>query len=239
MTVPHLVVTRPPHAPTEAVTCHQAEPYEMKGLLDPKRIDREKRADADHSVMGEIARRWSPRAFQDRDVESERLLRCLEAARWSASNFNEQPWRFMVATRDDDREFARMLDCLTEPNQRWAHKAPVLMLTFAKCTYSKNGKKNRTAEHDVGLAAANLTLQATREGLVVHQMAGIDLERIRDTYDVPEDFVPVAGVALGYRGDPDTLDDDLYERELQPRSRKPLTSFVFQEEWDHPADLVR
>lgn len=211
----------------------------MTGLLDPRRIDLEKRADADHTILGEMARRWSPRGFQDRDVESEKLLRCLEAARWAPSNFNEQPWRFLVATRDDEREFARMLDCLTEGNQRWARKAPVLMLTFAKCTHTKNDEKNRTAEHDVGLAVSNLTLQATHEGLSVHQMAGIDLDRIRETYHVPDDHVPIAGIALGYRGDPDLLDDDLYERELQPRTRRRLTELVFQEEWGHPADLVR
>lgn len=208
-------------------------------LLDPTRLDQEKRANANHDIMGEIARRWSPRAFQDRDVESEKLLRCLEAARWAPSNFNEQPWRFIVATRDDEREFARMLDCLTEKNQRWAMKAPVLMLSFARRRYAKNGKENRTAEHDVGLAVENLSLQATREGLAVHQMAGIELDHIRTTYAVPDTFVPVAGIAIGYRAEPDTLPDELYENELKPRTRKALPEFVFQEEWEHPADLVR
>lgn len=211
----------------------------MGELLDPKRIDQEKRAEANHEIMGEIARRWSPRAFQDRDVESEKLLRCLEAARWAPSNFNEQPWRYLVAIRDHEREFARMLDCLTEPNQKWAKFAPVLMISFAKRTYTKNSKGNRTAEHDVGLATAQLVMQATHDGLVSHQMAGIHLDKIRETYRIPDDHVPIAAMALGYRGDPDDLPDDLHEKELQPRSRRQIEELVFQEEWGHPADLVR
>lgn len=211
----------------------------MKELLDPKRIDQEKRAEADHEVLGEIARRWSPRAFQDRDVESQKLLRCLEAARWAPSNFNEQPWRFLVMTRENERAFARMLDCLTEKNEKWAKFAPVLMISFMKKTYSKNDKPNRTAQHDVGLAVENLVLQATHEGLVTHQMAGIHLDKVRASFHVPDDYEPVAAIAIGYRGDPNDLPDDLHERELQRRSRKSLDAFVFQEEWGHPADLVR
>ena len=205
----------------------------------PDDLDAKKRATTDHEVLDVIAARWSPRAFQDRPVESEKVLRCLEAARWAPSCYNEQPWRFMVATPDDGPGFQRMLACLLEGNRKWAGEAPVLMLTFAKRTFTRGGKPNRTNEHDLGLGVAQLVLQAQAVGLHTHQMAGIDLDRIRTTYDIPDDFDPVAALALGYRAAPDRLAPDLAERERQPRGRKPLHELVFQDEWAHPADLVR
>jgi nitroreductase len=199
----------------------------------------EKPADTAYPIEELLKRRWSPRAFADRPIEPEKLLRLWEAARWSASTANQQPWHFIVATKQDEAEHTRLLSCLRENNQQWASRAPVLMVSVAKLTFDANGEPNRHALHDVGLAVANLITQATALGLGVHQMAGFYPDRVRELYGVPEGFEPVAGIVLGYPGDPDILPDDLRQRELAPRVRKPLESFVFQGAWGQISPLVR
>jgi nitroreductase len=195
----------------------------------------EKPAPTDVPIHDLLKRRWSPRAFADRPVEPETLRRLLEAARWAPSSFNEQPWAFIVATKDRPDEHAKLLGCLIEFNRSWANAAPALMLTVARQNFVKNGQPNRHAFHDVGLAIADLTVQATAEGLLVHQMAGILPDVARTTYGIPSDWEAVAGVAIGYPGDPATLSDALRERELAPRTRKPLNEFVFAGSWGTPA----
>jgi nitroreductase len=198
----------------------------------------DKRARNEHPIHDLLARRWSPRAFADRPVEPAKLRSLLEAARWAPSSFNEQPWAFVVATKDQPDEFARMLGCLVEFNQTWAKAAPVLMLTFAHLAFERNQQPNRHAYHDVGLAVANLTVQATAEGLAVHQMAGILPPKIRTTYAVPDGWDPVSAVAVGYPGDPASLPDELRKRELAPPTRKPLDAFVFSGGWGKPAPVI-
>jgi nitroreductase len=201
-----------------------------------------KHADADHPLADVFRERFSPRAFADRPVEPEKLRRVLEAARWAASSYNEQPWRYLVATRDRTAAFERMLGCLTEGNQAWAKGAPVLMLSFYKTHFSERGggpagERNRCAVHDVGAASASLTYQAQLLDLYVHQMAGIQLTKIQETYDVPDGFMPMAGLALGYLGDPDDLPDAFRKGDLTPRARAPQDDFVFGTTWGEAAAL--
>src|SRR5262245_27843913 len=153
----------------------------------------EKLADTTYPIEPLLQQRWSPRAFAVRSVEPAKLLRLWEAARWSASCSNQQPWYFLVATREDEAEYARMLSCLRENNQQWASQAPVLMVSVAKLSFDMNGQPNRYAFHDVGLGVANLIVQATALGLCVHQMAGFYPDKVRELYGVPDDFEPVAG----------------------------------------------
>ncbi len=199
----------------------------------------EKPAPTNYPVHELIAQRWSPRAFSDRPVETRTILAVLEAARWAASSFNEQPWRFIVATREDEEGYDRMLECLVEFNQSWARTAPVLLISVASLHFERNGKENRCAVHDLGLATANLMLEATARGLFVHAMAGVDLDKVRETYDIPEGFVPVAAIALGYAGDPSVLPEELREGESAPRIRKPLKDLIFGGVWAHTAALVQ
>jgi nitroreductase len=196
----------------------------------------EKIAETGYPVHELIAKRWSPRAFEPKPVPTEALRSVLEAARWAASSFNEQPWRFLVARREDSEEFERMLGCLMEGNQSWAKNAGVLILTVAKETFTRNDRPNRSAFHDVGLAAGNLSLQATDLGLRVHQMAGIEVDKIRKTYDVPEGFQPLTGIAIGYPGSVEQLPEPLRAPEIAPRQRNPQSEFVFSGTWNNPAD---
>ncbi len=198
----------------------------------------EKLAETQYPIHDLLRRRWSPRAFSDRRVEPDKLRSLWEAARWAASSFNEQPWSFIVATKEDEAEYARLLSCLVEGNIQWAQHAPVLMVSVARLSFEEDGKPNRHAFHDVGQAAANLTVQATALGLMVHQMAGILPDKIRELYGIPEGYEAVAGIALGYPGDPQALPERLRQRELAPRERKPLPEFVFTGHWGRTSPVV-
>ena len=198
----------------------------------------EKSAETQYPIHELLRRRWSPRAFSDRRVDPAIMRSLLEAARWAPSSYNEQPWSFIVATKDDTAEFSRLLSCLVEGNIQWAQHAPVLMVSVARLSFEDDGKPNRHAFHDVGLAVANLIVQATALGLVVHQMAGILPDKIRKLYGIPEGYEAVAGIALGYPGDPQSLPEGLRKRELAPRERKPLTEFVFSGSWGQTSPLV-
>jgi nitroreductase len=196
------------------------------------------RASTDHPVHDLIAARWSPYAFADRPVAKQDLLSLFEAARWAASSYNEQPWSYIVATRDEPEEFARLLSCLVEGNQAWAKGAPVLAIGCTSLNFVRNGKPNAAAVHDLGLASANLVLEATARGLVVHQMIGILPDRVRELYQVPEGVQPLTGLAIGYAGDPAALPENLRPRDAARRPRKPLREFVFAGRWGTPSPLV-
>lgn len=182
-----------------------------------------------------IGRRWSPRAFSKRPVEPDKLLSLFEAARWAASSNNEQPWAFLVATREDRKNYEDVIGVLVEFNRAWADKAPVLILAFAHTQFEKDGRVNRHAFYDLGQAVANLTLQATALGLATHSMAGFNVEAARERFNVPSGWEPATMIALGYPGDPDSLAEKLRQRELAQRQREPLLQFVFSGEWGMPA----
>jgi len=198
----------------------------------------EKPADIQYPIHDLIKRRWSPRAFSDRSIKPETLQSLLEAARWAPSSNNEQPWSFIVAAKDDPDEFGRLLSCLVEGNSLWAQHAPVLMVSVARLSFEDDGQPNRHAFHDVGQAVANLIVQATALGLMVHQMAGFHPDKVRELYSVPKEFEPVAAMALGYPGDPQSLPDKLKKRELAPRERKPITEFVFTGRWGRTSPVM-
>lgn len=197
-----------------------------------------RKARTDHPIHEPLATRWSPYGYDDRMVEDEDLRGILEAARWSASAFNEQPWHYIVARKSDSQEYEKVLSCLVEPNQAWAKAAPVLLLTVVAEKFSRNGKANASSLHDLGQASANLTVEATVRGLSVHQMAGILPDRARELFVIPEGYRAVTGLALGYAADPATLPDELKQRDTAPRQRKSLPDFVFTGRWGRPSPLV-
>jgi nitroreductase len=198
----------------------------------------EKPAQTGTPVHKLISHRWSPRIFENRAVEPGKLRSLFEAARWAASSFNAQPWSFIVATKDDPANYQRVLDCFIEFNQGWAKSAPVLALSVAQMKFGHNNQPNSHAFHDVGQAAATLQIQAEELGLAVHQMAGIVPDKAREIFKIPAGYDVVAGFAIGYPGDPAALPDQLREKEVAPRERKPLDSFVFTGEWGKTSPIV-
>jgi len=198
-----------------------------------------KQASPDHRIHALLAQRWSPYAFADQPVTEADLCALFEAARWAASSYNEQPWSYIVATKANQEEFERLLSCLVEGNQAWAKAAPVLALGCTSLNFKLNNKPNAAAEHDLGLASASLTIEATARGLFVHQMIGILPDKVREVYRVPEGVLPKTGLAIGYAADPSVLPEKLRDRDLAPRQRKQLAEFVFGGAWGTASNLVK
>jgi nitroreductase len=201
-------------------------------------VNDHKVAKPDHPIHELIKKRWSPYAFVDRPVSAGDLRSIFEAARWAASSYNEQPWRYIVATKSKPDAFQQLLSCLVEGNREWAMAAPVLALGCTSLRFARNDKPNAAAQHDLGLASANLTLQATALGLYVHQMIGILPDRARELYNIPESVLPLTGLAIGYASDPNALPEKYRERDLTPRPRKPLAEFTFEDEWGNASSFL-
>ena len=195
----------------------------------------QKIASTDHPIHELLAKRWSPYSFDERTVASADLCSLFEAARWAPSSYNEQPWRWIIATAEDPAEHARLLSCLVDLNQAWARRAPVLGLGVASLHFERNGRDNPAALHDLGLGAGNISHEVTARGLHVHWMIGILPERARELYAIPDGFQPLTGFAIGYLGDLDAADEKLRARDLTPRTRKPLAELVFRGRWGQPA----
>lgn len=195
-------------------------------------IPEAKKAKTDNEILSVIRERWSPYAFDGQPVAAKLIEQSLEAASWAASSYNEQPWYFLVAHREDTSEFGRLLGCLLEANQMWAKFAGALLLTVSQETFSRNGTPNRVHQHDLGQAAAHFALQATSLGLAVHQMAGIHIGKIRAEYQIPDGFTPQTAIAIGYSAKkPEPSQQELIDRDNMPRQRKPLSQFVFKGAW--------
>ncbi len=182
-----------------------------------------------------IQTRWSPRAFAaDKAVSHEDLLALLEAARWAASCFNDQPWRFVVCDKNTNAtSWQNAYASIVERNQLWAKNAPVLILAVAMANFNHNDKPNRWAMYDTGAACANLSLQATALGLIVHQMGGFDAEKTRELFHLPHDCTPMAMLAVGYQADVDVLHEDFKAIELDQRSRATLDERFYAGQWGH------
>lgn len=175
-----------------------------------------------HPVLNE---RFSPRAFSDRAITDAELELVLEAARWAPSSMNEQPWRFLVTRKGGDGH-AELLAALNPSNQVWADKAPVLILNLVHRTLSRNGQENYHARHDLGLATAQLTAQATALGMGLHILGGFNAEMVRTAFEIPDTCDIVSVIALGFPGDPESLPEHLKQRELQHSPRRPLSELV-------------
>jgi len=199
----------------------------------------QKSAPVDHPIHELLRSRWSPRAFSQDPVPSEILCSLFEAARWAPSSNNEQPWAFLVATKDDPEAHGRLLSTLVEFNQAWAKHAPVLAIAVSEMEFARGGHPNRNAFYDTGAALADLTFEATSRGLFVHQMAGFDPHKAIEVCSIPKGWEPIAAFVIGYPGDPNSLPENLRERELGGRSRKPLADFVMSGRWGNPAPFLK
>ena len=186
-----------------------------------------KEAKTKHAVHELIRKRWSARAFSNKNIDDETLFTLFEAAGWAASANNEQPWRYIYAKREDKETFDKMVDCLVPGNLPWAKNAAVLILCVAKTTTGPENKPNIAAFHDTGLANATLLLQAISQNIYGHMMGGYDRVKAREKFNIPAGYEPVLMLALGYLDSPETLDEPFKTREITPRSRKNLNEFVF------------
>jgi nitroreductase len=204
--------------------------------LSASEVNQLKQAPADPKIVPVILHRWSPRSFADRDVSAEDLKTIFEAVRWTASSYNEQPWRYFVGHRGSET-YQKIFQSLGEFNQAWARSAPVLILNVARTTFSHNNAPNAVALYDLGASAATLCYQAIALGIYTHQMAGYDRDAARKLFGVPDDYIFGAVTAMGYLGEPSALpNEQMVSQEVAPRSRKPLSEFVLSG-WGEPAKL--
>lgn len=199
-------------------------------------IESIKQPELDYQIHPLIASRWSPRAYDSKPVETEKLQRIFEAARWTASANNFQPWYFLVGFKGD-AVYSKIFDSLVEFNQLWAVNAPVLVLALAKTTNPK-GEPNRNYAYDLGQSIAMLSLQATVEKLYIHQMAGFDSTIVSQSLEIPEDYKALVVCTVGYRGDIELLHPNLKKLEESPRSRRPVSESVFTGSFGHSADFL-
>lgn len=168
-----------------------------------------------------IKQRFSPYNFTGKSITEQDLKLLFESAGKAASAFNEQPWRFVYALKEDDVNFKRLHDCLLEGNKEWSKDAAALTITVVKENFTKNNKPNNVCKHDLGLAVGNLTIQALSMSIYLHQMSGINHKKAIDLLNIPEGFIPVTAIAFGY-----------YDGKSGVKSRKSLNEIVFKGAWE-------
>ena len=195
-----------------------------------------KKIDTQEKIDGLIANRWSGRAFDSkRPVEHEHIISLLEAARWAPSCFGDEPWRYVIYDKiRNETAWNKALACLSEGNQSWAVNAPVLILASANAIFSHNDSPNRWAQYDTGAASMSLCIQATSLGLMVHQMGGFSVENAANSFAIPEQYTPMAMIAVGYQLAEDEITGEMMDRESSERHRNPLTEQFFDGEWHKP-----
>jgi len=185
----------------------------------------DRKAQTSTPIIDVLAERWSPRAYDSTIAIDERALTAaLEAARWSPSASNSQPWRFIVARRGTPK-FAQIEAGLMGFNAAWAGSAGALIVAIAE-SKDDEGKARPWAEYDLGQAVAHFSVQAHADGLHVHQMGGIVVEKLRAAFDLDPRFTPMSVTAVGTLASPDVLPEATREREVAPRSRRALDETV-------------
>ena len=184
-----------------------------------------------------IAERWSPRAFSETLLTDPELGSLVEAFRWSASCFNDQPWRLIVGVKGDGDAWQLLFETLAPFNQAWCSRVPLLMVSVAVPNFRHNGTPNRHWQHDVGMASAQMAVQAASMGLALHFMGGFDRDKVRAAFGVPEDHEPMAAIAGGHPAEPDVLPPEVAAREVAPRVRLGLNETIFGAKWEEPLKL--
>lgn len=174
-----------------------------------------------------IRKRWSPRAFSTQAVEEHKILSLIEAARWSPSASNEQPWRFAFGIKGDEK-YQKIYEALDDWNKEWVNEIPpVLVLNLAKKHMEHNGKINPTAQYDLGQAVFAMVLEAFHLGMIAHEMSGFDHKKVVELLDIPDEYEPISVTVFGYHGDDKQLNEAFYRREHRERVRKPIEDLLF------------
>lgn len=183
-----------------------------------------------------LKKRWSPRTFSEAIVEPEKICSLFEAARWSPSAANQQPWRFIVGIKGDET-WQNVFNILEKYNKVWAHRPHILGISCGRLLNNDDKAPNPYHAYDTGQSLAHLSFQATQEGLYVHQMGGFDKQKAREVFDIPEIFVPLSAFAIGYIGELEDLDEFNQKREILPRERKEFGEWVFSGKFGQDSGL--
>jgi len=186
-------------------------------------------------VLDIIKKRWSPVSFSPRPIEDYKLKAILEAARYAPSSMNEQPWLFILITRDDPDIFNNVIDILDDGNKVWAKNAYALIVGLARMKHIYKERPNKYAFYDTGMAVSNMLHQATTMDLYVHQMGGFSAEKTKKYFGLGEGIEPVSVMAMGYLGDGTGLPEELIQRDSKRRPRKSVSEYAFRNNLNNPA----
>jgi nitroreductase len=199
-------------------------------MTAPEQVQLENIAACEYEIFALLKQRYSPRTFKEAPVKKEHIKQLFEAARWSASSNNIQPWRFIYAEKNT-RAYDKIMSCLNDFNSEWAINAPLLILTAYK-EDTDDDVNNFHALHDLGLAIGGMTMQAQYMGIGLHSMAGVDWEQAQDIFNVPEGYHISTAIAAGYYGGQiEKLSEELQEQEIKERKRIKQDDFAFKESW--------
>ncbi|MCF8230875.1 MAG: nitroreductase family protein [Bacteroidales bacterium] len=195
-----------------------------------------KEAKTKYPIHPNLKKRWSPRAFDEKPVEKDKIRRLFEALRWTPSSYNQQPWRLIIGFKGDET-YTLIMDALSSRNQSWAINAPVLIAVFGRKFQNNSEDNNKVYQFDVGQSMAYLTVQAMEENLYVHQMAGIKPEKMVENFEVPVQYKPLTAAAIGYIGDPEILPENMYDSEIAERTRFDFDEIIFSGKFGRKSSL--
>lgn len=186
-------------------------------------------------VLDIIKNRWSPVSFSGGPVEEYKLKAILEAAGYAPSSMNEQPWMFIMTTKEYPGNFSDFIGFLDVSNQIWARNAYALIISFARMNFVYKNRVNKYAFHDVGLAVGNMLVQAQSMNVYAHQMGGFSPEKVKQYFSLPEGIEPVTIISLGYHGDGSELPEELKRRDNTRNVKKKILEFAFRNGITEPA----
>ena len=195
--------------------------------LNQLQKEAEQYREPDYDISPMFIHRWSPRAL-GREMEEDELKALFEAARWAPSSYNNQSWRFIYATHEDE-EYEEFVDLMNEFNAGWAEPGYALIVLASKKTFDHNGEESITHSFDTGAAWENLALEAARRGLVAHGMQGFGYEEAKKVLDIPDEFEVEAMIAVGSKEDEQALDEDI---QVNPNGRKSMDEIVSKGSFD-------
>jgi nitroreductase len=180
--------------------------------------------DSEYNIDSKFLSRISSRAFSDEPLSEKDLMTLFEAARWAPSSYNNQPWRFIYA-RKEDPCFEILFHALVDFNKSWCKRADVLVLTLSRKKSEHNNGDYPTAVFDTGAAWMSLALQAADMGIVAHGMAGFHYEELREKLHISDLYKIDMMIALGKRGTVESLPPELADKET-PSLRRPLSEII-------------
>ncbi len=180
-------------------------------------------------IVPEIEERRARRALSEEPIDKATIERIFDAATKAPSCSNKQPWRFLVATEGAALENAR--EALLGGNY-WAKKAPVLVVVTTRDEFDCQLSDDRNyAQFDTGMAIMGLMMQATREGLYAHPMAGFEPATLREKFNIEPETRVITMVAIGRPGDSSHLNEKHGADETSERTRKSLDEVIQWNGW--------
>jgi glutaredoxin-dependent peroxiredoxin len=184
-------------------------------------------------VKEAVNHRRATRALDQRPVDNDVINELVDAMRLSPSCNNNQPWRVIVAR--DLQSLSTVKGSLTKGNV-WAQRAPLIFVICARLDDDcKLGDRRDYFLLSSGLAVGEMMLRATELGLIAHPIAGYDPVAIKQNLGVPEDYVLITLVIIGYPGtDVSMLSEKQLLAEKERPPRKPVGENFFNGRWGEP-----